>query len=566
MSLLIGVAAALLTLHLLTIALVLWRLSRPGPTLPPAQAGAEQADQAPTEGAGAEGARDDAAGAGDARADGAVGGAAHAVGNRTQGGRAADDPPQPGRTPATPQQMPPASPHPITGPTATTPAALTPANAIPAGAAPATAPPARTAAPHPVPARPHAGSDAASGTTDPAPQTPPGVTLLRPVCGLEYGLAQTLESGFRQDVPGLTLIHCIDDPGDPALPLLRRLMARYPQVRAQLLIGRDHLSGNPKLNNLVKGWAAAPAGWVVMADSNLLLPSDYLRQVLAYRGPGVGMVSSPASGTDAQGLWARVEAGFLNSYQARWQLAADSLGLGFAQGKTLAFARDWLNARGGLAALAPEMAEDVAATKTVRAAGLRVAVTRRPFAQPLGRRAAGAVWQRQARWARLRRDGFAGLYLLEPLTGPLLPGLALAVAAPGLLPGFALAWYGAEWLLARRAGWPAGAGDVLAWGLRDALLLPLWLTGWRGGAPVWRGNAVGQGAARGDAPQTHAPQTHAAQTHAAQIDTEQTVAPQTAPEQAASRGARPTPHHPPVQALHTPLDQATKAPDGKGSA
>ncbi|MFI0396915.1 ceramide glucosyltransferase [Paracoccus jiaweipingae] len=558
MSLLIGFAAALLALHLLTIALVLWRLSRPGPTLPPAQAGAEQADQAltegaPTEGAGAGGARDYAAGAGDARADGAVAGAAHAVGNQTQGDRPADAPPQPGRAPATPQQMPPASPHPIAGPSATTPAALTPANAIPAGAAPATAPPARTAAPYPVPARPHAGPDAASGTTDPAPQTPPGVTLLRPVCGLEYGLAQTLESGFRQDIPGLTLIHCIDDPGDPALPLLRRLMARYPQVRAQLLIGRGHISGNPKLNNLVKGWAAAPAGWVVMADSNLLLPPDYLRQVLAHRGPGVGMVSSPAFGTDAQGLWARVEAGFLNSYQARWQLAADSLGLGFAQGKTLAFARDWLNARGGLAALAPEMAEDVAATKTVRAAGLRVAVTRRPFAQPLGRRAAGAVWQRQARWARLRRDGFAGLYLLEPLTGPVLPGLALAVAAPGLLPGFALAWYGAEWLLAQRAGWPGGAGDVLAWGLRDALLLPLWLTGWRGGAPVWRGNAVGQGAAQGDTPQTHAAQTDAART-----DTEQTVAPQNDPEQAAGRGTRLTRHHPRVQ--------ARKAPDGKGSA
>ncbi|MGE4325551.1 MAG: ceramide glucosyltransferase [Pseudodonghicola sp.] len=321
-------------------------------------------------------------------------------------------------------------------------------------------------------------------------QQMPRVSLLRPVCGLDYGLEQTLASGFAQDAPGYEVIHCVDDPTDPAIAVLQGLMERHPEVPARLLTGRDSISGNPKLNNLVKGWRAAQGDWVVMADSNLLLPPDYLRQIMALRRPGTGMISSPAFGCDAQGFWARVEAGFLNGYQARWQLAADSLGLGFAQGKTLAFPRDWLDAQGGLAALAGELAEDVASTRLVRAAGLRVRVTARPFGQPLGRRAAAPVWQRQARWAHLRRDGFPALYLLEPLTGPLLPALALLWAAPAWLPAFLVIWYGAEWLLARRAGWPAGGGDLAAWGLRDLMLLPLWLAGWRKRAPVWRGNAV----------------------------------------------------------------------------
>lgn len=318
----------------------------------------------------------------------------------------------------------------------------------------------------------------------------PAITLLRPVCGLEYGLERTLESGFVQDAPGYEVIHCVDDPDDPAVPLLHRLMAAHPGVPARLLIGRDHISGNPKLNNLVKGWAAARGDWVVMTDSNLLLPPDYLRQLMARRAPGVGMISSPAWGAEPATLWARVEAGFLNGYQARWQLAGDATERGFAQGKTLAFPRGWLNAQGGLSALANEMAEDVASTKAVRRAGLRVAVASHPFAQPLGARAARPVWRRQARWAQLRRDGFPALYAAEPLTAPVLPALALAIAAPLWLPVFLVLWYGAEWLLARRAGWPCGLRDLTAWLIRDALILPVWLAGWRRGAMEWRGNPV----------------------------------------------------------------------------
>ncbi|MDO5620114.1 MAG: ceramide glucosyltransferase [Paracoccus sp. (in: a-proteobacteria)] len=326
-----------------------------------------------------------------------------------------------------------------------------------------------------------------------APADMPRVTLLRPVCGLEYALEQTLESGFTQDAPGYEVIHCADDETDPAVPLVRALMARHPQVSAQLLIGRDQISGNPKLNNLAKGWPAASGDWVVMADSNLLLPPDYLRQVMACRAPGVGMVSSPSFGAGPQDFWARVEAGFLNTWQARWQLAGDQTGNGFAQGKTLAFPRDWLTAQGGLAALAGDLAEDVASTKLVRAAGLRVAVTPQPFAHPVGPRNRAQVWGRQARWAMLRRHGFPALYALEPLTAPALPALALLIAAPLWLPLFLILWYGAEYLLARRAKWPHGLDDLAAWITRDAMLPALWLAGWRQAALSWRGNAVTEG-------------------------------------------------------------------------
>lgn len=324
----------------------------------------------------------------------------------------------------------------------------------------------------------------------------PPITLLRPVCGLEHALEETLRSSFRLEAEGYEIVFCIARPDDPAAPLLRRLIAEHPGVPARLLVGDDRDFANPKLNNLLKGWRAARHDWIVMADSNLMLPPDYLQRLVAAWTPGTGLVSSPATGADPQGLWAALEAAFLNTHQARWQLLADEIGQGHAQGKTLFWRRDILDAAGGLAALAGELAEDIAATELVRRRGLAVRIVPAAFVQPLGRRRPAQVWRRQLRWARLRRMGVPALYAAEALCGALPPAmLTAALAGAGVAPWAALplllgAWYGAEAALAAAAGWPHGPRDLVAWMLRDLLLPALWVAGWTGSGVTWHGHAL----------------------------------------------------------------------------
>jgi len=107
---------------------------------------------------------------------------------------------------------------------------------------------------------------------------------------------------------------------------------------------KERISANPKLNNCFKGWNAAAHDWIVLADSNVLMPPDYLTRLWnAWRHDDTGLVCSPPSGSQPDGFWAGVECAFLNTYEARWQYGADTLGLGFAQG--------WLNTEEGHALL-----------------------------------------------------------------------------------------------------------------------------------------------------------------------------------------------------------------------
>ena len=141
--------------------------------------------------------------------------------------------------------------------------------------------------------------------------------------------------------------------------------------------------------------------------------------------------------------------------------------MGFAQGKTMLVRRRDLARAGGIHALADEIAEDAAATKLV--AAHRAARAPRRCALRAAARPAPArqVWDRQTRWARLRRISFPRYFAAEILTGCLLPLAAAAYVADAvdmpasvLVAALAAVWFGSEALLARAAGWHLSLGPL----------------------------------------------------------------------------------------------------------
>ncbi len=326
---------------------------------------------------------------------------------------------------------------------------------------------------------------------------PPPVAVLRPVRGIDQHDELTLRSGFALNYPNYELVFCCADAGDPAVALIRRLVAEHPKIPARLLVGDDRSTGNPKLNNVIKGWQATGQDWVVLADCNVLMPPDYIQRLLGDWDATTGLVCSPPVGCRPQGFWGEVECAFLNTYQVRWQYAADTIGFGFAQGKSMLWRRETLDRVGGIRALGAEIAEDAAATKVVRQQGLRVRLVDRPFEQPLGRRSLRQLWDRQVRWARLRRVTFAACFAPEILTTGVLPiaAGAFAVGEASLDTSMVIValiaiWYGSEAVLARLSGWHLTFMSPIAWASRDVLIPIFWVAGWTGNTFSWRGNEM----------------------------------------------------------------------------
>lgn len=325
----------------------------------------------------------------------------------------------------------------------------------------------------------------------------PPVSIVRPVCGIEAFSDETLRAGFELDYPNYELIFCVARGADPIVPVVEGLMAAFPAIPSRLIVGEDRVSDNPKLNNCVRGWDAARHDWIILADSNVLMPRDYVQRLQASWRAETGLVSSTPIGSRPDGFWAEVECAFLNTLQARWQYAGEALGFGFAQGKSMLWRRDVLDSRGGIRALAAEIAEDAAATKLVRRAGLHVHLVGSPFEQPLGHRTPAEIWLRQLRWARLRRVTFPLFFAPEISSGAALPIAAGAYAAWGSgfsapLAALAVAalWYGPEALLAYGKGWRLSWRSLPAFITRDLLLLPMWAYAWVAAEIVWRGNAM----------------------------------------------------------------------------
>jgi ceramide glucosyltransferase len=325
----------------------------------------------------------------------------------------------------------------------------------------------------------------------------PGVSVVRPLCGLDNFCDETLESSFRLDYPTYEVIFCVARPNDLVVPLVQRLIAKYPGIPASLIVGDEKVSANPKLNNCVKGWDAARYNWIILADANVLMPKDYIQRLLAGWRRRTGLVCSMPLGSRPQNLWAELECAFLNSFEARWQYCAEAAGFGFAQGKSMLWWREIMEKGGGIRALASEIIEDAAATKLVRAQGLAVNLVDSPFEQPLGIRTAADVWRRQARWARTRRKTFPFFYAPEIFAGAALPCIAAAYAAinfdvsvTAAIFCVALAWYVPETLLTRSLKWHVSWRLPFLFLLRDLMLPILYIDAWCIDNFVWRGNEM----------------------------------------------------------------------------
>jgi ceramide glucosyltransferase len=325
----------------------------------------------------------------------------------------------------------------------------------------------------------------------------PPVSILKPLCGMDPHAYESLRSHCVQDYPEFEIIFGVADSNDEIIPAVRKLIAEFPRVPITLVQCPQRLGSNLKVSNLIQMLPSARHEFLVINDSDIRVPEDYLHRVITpLENSTVGLITCLFRAVAGRSLCSKLEALGISSDFVPGVLCARRLegGIRFGLGSTLAFSRQALEKIGGLTPLADFLADDYQLGYRMSQAGFRVEFADCIVDHYLPEYSFRAFLQHQLRWARTvrasRPGGYAGLVFTLVLPWSLLTILLMPVAILTWVL-FALA------VLLRYAVWFAIRAYVLrdsrsnrdAWLLpiRDLISLAVWFLSYMGREVVWRG-------------------------------------------------------------------------------
>jgi ceramide glucosyltransferase len=332
----------------------------------------------------------------------------------------------------------------------------------------------------------------------PGSELPP-ISILKPLKGVDPEIWESFCSHCEQDYPEFELIFGVSDPGDPAIEVVRRLQARYPKLRIELIVCDRVLGTNIKVSNLAQMLPAARHEMLLVNDSDIRVPTDYLRKVITpLADDSVGLVTCLYRAVASSTLGSRLEALGISTDFVPGVLSARFLegGLHFGLGSTLAFRRRDLTAIGGFEVLLDYLADDYELGRRISANGKRVELSAATVATFLPAYTLRQFSSHQLRWSRTIRDarrwGYAGLLFTFGLPWALLTLLTAH--------GAAWAWIllGLTFAMRLAVGLVSGVavlndsrmlGSIFLLPLRDLIAPFVWVASFMGNRIHWRGDA-----------------------------------------------------------------------------
>ncbi len=336
-------------------------------------------------------------------------------------------------------------------------------------------------------------------------QHQPGVSVLKPIKGADASLSENLAAFARQNYPSFELVLGIEDPQDPAIPVVRRFQRNHPEVPIQVLIGAPAVGMNPKVNNLTFMSRFASHDLWLISDADVVPGPGYLeRMVSEWDGESVGLVHSTLVGQDEQSLGAIFESIHLNTLVASMIWGASFAGHHCVIGKSVLFHKQLLAQMGGWRTLENVLAEDYMLGRLAKECRVGVKLCTDPLPVRNRERSLSSFVNRHVRWAQMRRHISLFAYVCESTSNPL-AWLALLWVLAGLGPSGAVFGRGfwcaslvfvlvkclSDELMARSVR-PSGLGilQFLLIPLKDLLIAGFWWVGLFKRSVNWRGHVM----------------------------------------------------------------------------
>lgn len=333
--------------------------------------------------------------------------------------------------------------------------------------------------------------------TRPASGHTPPVTILKPVKGMDAESYENFASFCRQDYPLHQIVFAVADAEDPAVPVIRRIIADFPEIDIELVIDPRVYGPNYKVCNLMNAWPGAKHDIVIVCDSDIRVVPTFLREVCApFADTKVGLVTSLYRTSSVQGAACALEAlGFTTEMVPNVVVALRLEGLSFALGASMAVRREALEKIGGFAALVDYLADDYRLGNQVFKAGYRLELSDCFVESVMHRELLATVLSRQLRWARTMRVSRPGGYFASGITQPFpLALLALVVSGFSVIGiGAAALLYAVRFAVAILYSRAFVRDNLLPrwlWllPLRDAFSFATWALSFLGDRVRWRGH------------------------------------------------------------------------------
>ncbi|XP_005106100.2 ceramide glucosyltransferase-B [Aplysia californica] len=269
----------------------------------------------------------------------------------------------------------------------------------------------------------------------------PGVSVIKPLTGVDVNLKSNLESCFNQCYPNYELLFCVQDDNDPAILVVKSLIESYPKVDAKLFIGQKDVGPNGKINNMVSGYEAAKYDLIIISDTGIKMTPNSIYDMVWSLEPDVGLVLQMPYCATRKGFGAVYQQVYFGTMQARNCLSANAVNINCSTGMSSMLRRDVLDKAGGLAEFGQYLAEDHFIAEAIRAHGYRVVLATTPALQNSGNTSLSDFHKRLVRWSQLRISMVPTLIVIEPVGESIVLGVLASWATMFLFDASPLAFF-----------------------------------------------------------------------------------------------------------------------------
>lgn len=259
----------------------------------------------------------------------------------------------------------------------------------------------------------------------------PGVTVLKPCAGADDELEACLESYFRVRYPRMQLLFGVRSESDAALPVIKRVMARFPSIDAQVFVTGEGAHVSPKISQMEVLSLHGKFDLWWLSDSNTKVHPDTLWDMVAkLSDPGSALVASPIVGDGEKTAGAALENLHLNAYVVATtyavKLAMDRVAV---PGKSMLVRKSALLEVGGWPEIGKYFADDEVLVQGIMDKGYRLHLGTFAVENVNANGNLKKFFQRHLRWSQIRWRVVPHVAIAEFFVSPVLFTLLLAMVA-----------------------------------------------------------------------------------------------------------------------------------------